>query len=109
MPLAISVQVTARAATVVVRGDLDLTTLPDLTARLRPVLNGRPEGLVFDMTGVGFMDCAAARLIAGTAGSLPPGRLPVLRSPGRLVRRLLDLTELAGHVQVEGGEEPDEH
>lgn len=100
--LAVNVQVTAGVVTVVISGDLDIATAPSLTAHLRPTMDGRPQRLVFDMAGVGFIDCATARLIAGTARSLPPGRRPVLRSPSPLVRRVLELTGLARRFEIEG-------
>lgn len=85
--------------TVVIRGDLDLTSTPSLAARLAPVLASRPRRLVFDLAQVGFTDVAAARLIISTSRSLP-GR-PVIRAPGLLVRRLLELTGLDGHCEIE--------
>ena len=54
----------------------------------------RPQRLVFDLTRVTFMDCAAARLIAGTDRWLPDGQRPVLRHPSAEVRRVLELTGL---------------
>lgn len=85
--------------TVVIRGDLDLCSTPSLAARLGPVLASRPRRLVFDLARVGFIDCAAARLITSTSRSLP-GR-PVIRSPGPLVRRVLELTGLDSRCEIE--------
>jgi anti-sigma B factor antagonist len=87
--------------TVVICGELDAATLPALSARLAEVLAARPRHLVFDLAHVGFIDCAATRLIASTAGLLPTGGRPVLRHPSPAVRRILDLTNLADDCDVE--------
>jgi anti-anti-sigma factor len=87
--------------TVVLSGELDLTSIPSLAAHLEQVLARQPRGLVFDMTRVGFLDCAAARLITGTRASLPGGRRPVLRGPGPEAARLLDLTGLAADCEIQ--------
>lgn len=90
---------TATVTTVVIRGDLDLSSTPALAARLAPVLASGPRRLVFDLAQAGFIDCAAARLITGTSRALP-GR-PVIRAPGPLVRRVLELTGLDSHCEIE--------
>lgn len=94
------VDLTGGQATIAVRGDLDLATTPTLAKELVPVLAARPQRLTFDLGGVGFMDCAAARLIAGAGGSLPPGTRPAVRHAGPLVRRILELTGLASHCDL---------
>jgi anti-anti-sigma factor len=91
--------------TVVLSGELDLTAVPSLAAHLEQVLARQPRSLVFDMTRVGFLDCAAARLIAGTRPSLPGGRRPVLRQPGPEACRLLGLTGLAAGFEIQHGRE----
>ena len=88
--------------TVVLSGELDLTVVPSLAAHLEQVLARKPRSLVFDMTRVGFLDCAAARLIAGTRPSLPGGRRPVLRHPGPEAGRVLELTGLASDCEIQG-------
>jgi anti-sigma B factor antagonist len=98
-PLDIEVYATAALTTVVISGDLDLLSAPALAARLVPVLASRPPRLVFDLAHVHFIDCAAVRLIAGTARSLPGP--PVIRCPAALVRRVLKLTGLDAHCEFE--------
>jgi anti-anti-sigma factor len=93
---------TTGAATVVLSGELDLAAAPSLSEHLAQVLARKPRYLVFDMTRVGFLDCAAARLIAGTGRSLPEGR-PVLRGPGRQASRILELTGLAADCEIVPG------
>jgi anti-anti-sigma factor len=91
----------AGTTTVVISGELDLTVMPPLAEQLARVLAGNPQQLIFDMARVGFIDCASARLIAGTGHSLPDGRRPVIRSPSPAARRVLELTGLDTCCQVE--------
>jgi anti-anti-sigma factor len=92
---------TAGTTTVVISGELDFTVTPPLAERLAQVLAGNPQQLVFDLARVGFIDCASARLIAGTGSFLPDGRRPVIRSPSPAARRILELTGLDARCQVE--------
>jgi anti-sigma B factor antagonist len=100
-PLAVEETMTDGTVMVVIRGELDLTTTPLLCRHLAQIRDGRPRRLVFDMSGVDFMDCATARLIARTALFLPEGRRPVIQRPSRVVRRLLELTGVAAHCEVD--------
>jgi anti-anti-sigma factor len=88
-------------ATIVLSGDLDLTGVPALAEHLAQILARMPRHLVFDMTRVSFLDCAAARVIAGTARSLPEGHRPVLRRPAPEVGRLLELTGLDADCEIQ--------
>jgi anti-sigma B factor antagonist len=91
----------AGTATVVISGELDFTSAPFLAEQLAPILARKPRRLVFDLAQVGFIDCASARLIVGTGQNLPDGGQPVIRRPGPVVRRILELTGLDAHCQVE--------
>jgi anti-anti-sigma factor len=93
--------ITPGLTTVVVTGDLDAATMSVLSARLDQVMAGRPQRLVFDLAQVGFIDCAATRLITGSGALLPGGGRPVLRRPSPAVRRILDLTDLGAGCEVE--------
>ena len=58
-------------------------------------------GIAFDLAGVSFMDCAAARLIVDTGRRLPGGGRTVIRSATPAVRRLLALTGLDASCEFE--------
>jgi anti-anti-sigma factor len=88
--------------TVVLSGDLDPVTSSLLRQRLAQALDERPQRLVFDMAQVGFIDCAAARLIVGTGRYLPAGSRPVIQRPSPAVCRVLKLTGLDAHCELEG-------
>ena len=99
----VAIKVEARPGTtiIVVKGELDLVTMPSLAEQLTLALRDRPGRLVFDLTETYFMDCGSARLIAEAGQGLPGGR-PVIRSPGPGVRRILELTGLDAYCEIEG-------
>lgn len=101
-PMVIEAAVSAGTVTIVISGELDAATTPLLARRLAQILADGPQRLVFDMAGVGFIDCAAARLIVGTGRCLPTGRRPVIRRPSPAVRRMLELTGLAARCEADG-------
>jgi anti-anti-sigma factor len=80
---------------VAINGDLDVTTMAALTDHLAGLADLRPARLVIDLSGVSYLDCGSAWLLASTAALLPAGQQPVLSSARPLVRRMLELTELA--------------
>ena len=87
---------------VVLSGELDVMTASILRQHLARIVDQEPQHLIFDMARVGFIDCAAVRLIASTGRSLPAGRRPVIRSPTTAVRRILQITGLDAYFVVEG-------
>jgi anti-anti-sigma factor len=96
--------------TAVVRllGDLDITVASALWQQLAELADKKPDRLVFDMTAVGFLDCAAARVLFRASRVMLPDGKPVIRSPCPLVRTLLERTgwdtqcELAGNSPSPG-------
>lgn len=99
----VTIEVEARpgTTTIVVRGELDLVTMPFLAAQLALAVRDRPGRLVFDLSGTRFMDCGSARLIAAAGQWLPDGGRPVIRRPRPGVRRVLELTGLDAHCEIE--------
>ena len=97
----IEVETGPGVTTIVIKGELDLVTMPYLATRLTLALRDRPGRLVFDLSGTHFMDCGSARLIAGAGQRLPGGGRPVIRRPGPGVRRILELTGLDAHCEIE--------
>jgi anti-anti-sigma factor len=99
-PLTVVATVAAGTAVVVISGELDLMTMPSLAGHLARILDMKPQRLIFDMSRVGFLDCFAARLLVSTGQFLPDGRA-VIRRPGPVVRRILELTGLHAQCEVE--------
>jgi anti-anti-sigma factor len=100
-PPVVEETVTGETVIVVLRGEFDVTGEDFLSARLERIRQGRPRRLVFVMTQVAYMDCAAARLIAGTGRWLPAGVKPVIGSPSPIVRRVLQLSGIAAACEFE--------
>ena len=88
-------------ATLVLAGELDLTTVPALARHLEQVLARQPRRLVLDLAQVTFVDVAAARLLAGTTRPQPAAGPPVLRRAGPETRRILALTGLDALCQFD--------
>jgi anti-anti-sigma factor len=88
-------------AIITITGDIDATTLPLLSAQLQQILAARPRPLVFDLSNVGFLDCAAAESIVHPYPWPPAGPKPVLRDPAPGVLRLLDITGFSGQCVIE--------
>jgi anti-anti-sigma factor len=97
----IEVEACPGTTTVVVRGELDLATMPFLAAQLALAVQDRPRRLVFDLGGTHFMDCGSARLIASAGQWLPGGGRPVIRRPRPGVLRVLEITGLGAHCEIE--------
>ena len=99
----VTIEVEARPGitTIVVKGELDLVTMPYLATRLTLAIRDRPGRLVFDLSETHFIDCGSARLIAGAGQRLPGGGRPVIRRPGPGVRRVFELTGLDAHCEIE--------
>jgi anti-anti-sigma factor len=100
-PPGFTVTVTEGTVTVVLSGEFDVTTEGFLTSRLAYVRRERPRRLIFDTARVTFIDCASARLIAGTGAWLPPGVKPVIACPGPVVRRVFQASGLDARCELE--------
>jgi len=101
-PLVIEAEAGPEGVTMVITGELDLTTRPVLAERLSAVLCARPPRLILDLAGTGFIDCGSARLIVSAGQFLPPGRRLIIRHPSRAVRRVLELTAFGTGCEIEG-------
>lgn len=93
--LSVSVDGTA----VVVDGEVDAHTCPDLAAALDP-LPGSGDVRV-DVSGVGFMDSSGLRALIGAhqAAEAADRRLVVAR-PSPAVLRLIEISGLSDHLHI---------
>jgi anti-anti-sigma factor len=83
---------TRGTVTVVLRGEFDVTSGDFLSRCLERIRAARPLRLIFETAQVTFMDCASARLIAETGRWLPADVKPVIHSPSRIMRRVLEVS-----------------
>jgi anti-anti-sigma factor len=87
------------SVTLVLSGDLDLSTEATLAARLNDIRAGRPRQVIFDLSRVSYTDLGALRaLVTGHrgGGELPP----LLCHPPPVVLRLLEVSGLAEHCII---------
>jgi anti-anti-sigma factor len=86
--------------TVVLRGELDVTIEGFLHGRLSWIREMGPTRLVFETAQVTYLDCASARLIAGTGDWLPAGVKPVVNNPSPVVRRVLQASGIGAFCEL---------
>ena len=100
--LTVNIVIDGTQSLVAVRGEIDLATAPLLEATIRAAIDQGCTQVLFDASGVAFMDCSGLRSILGAAERLGrDGGDLVIRSPSAHVTRLLDLTGVDAIVHIE--------
>lgn len=89
-------QLTADHDRIVLVGELDLHTAPLLEAELTRAPSGTVE---VELSEVTFIDSSGLRVLVAERQKRGPDGL-VLRAPSAVVRRLLEVTGLDGHLRV---------
>ena len=96
---------TGSTVLVALSGELDLATAPQLRSCLAPLVTARtaPDELVLDLSALTFLDASgiSALLTVQRALAARGGRL-ALRSPSRLVRRVVKVLDLDGLLPIVG-------
>lgn len=89
----------------VLSGDFDVRCTSEVRYAIYRHLEGHPEGVVLEMSGVSAIDVTAMRLLAvATRHAWLTGHQLRLRNPGPRVRRMMHLSRLAHAVDVEKAE-----
>jgi anti-anti-sigma factor len=99
-PPVFEVVVTGETVIVLLRGELDVTFEGFLYGRLSRIREMKPSRLVFEMAQVTYLDCASARLIAGTGDWLPAGVKPAVSRPSPIVRRVLQASGIGALCEL---------
>ncbi|MER5448670.1 STAS domain-containing protein [Streptomyces sp. NPDC002766] len=97
-----TVRVVAGRTVVALRGEIDLLTVPSLSARLDELTAGRRPDLVVDLRDVSFIDCSGLGMLCRARNRVvaQEGRLRLVTdSPG--FRRLLPPAGLAGVFELD--------
>lgn len=81
-----------------VSGELDSSNAGALEATIGPIAAEHPERLVFDLSGLRFMDSAGIAVLVGVAAQVEAVQL---RQPSQVVRRVIELTGLTGVLPIE--------
>lgn len=77
-----------------VAGELDLASAPQVSALAKAVLEGNPAEVVFDLSGLEFMDSSGLRVLLEVANQVDSVVVP---APSLAVRRVI---ESAGVDQI---------
>lgn len=79
-------------------GEIDVSNVDLLRATIEPAIETAPERVVFDLTGLEFMDSSGVALLlhaATRAGSVH------LRRPSSIVRRIIEITGLTDVLHID--------
>ena len=79
-------------------GEIDISNVDPLRATIEPVVEQAPERVVFDLSGLDFMDSSGIALllhVAARAGSVH------LRGTSTLVRRILEVSGLSDILHID--------
>lgn len=85
-------------ALVILAGELDSSNVASLEATIASITAEHRERLVFDLSGLRFMDSAGIAVLIDAAAKVDAVRL---RDPSPVVRRVIELTGLSGVLPIE--------
>jgi anti-anti-sigma factor len=89
-------------AVLALRGEVDLTTAPELAVQIDVAIDQGHRFVVLDLAGLEFMDSSGLDVIDSSAQRLAEsGGALSIRSPSAMVRRLLTLVGLLDLVRIE--------
>src|ERR1700733_4486818 len=83
---------------VILSGELDSSNADSLEATVAPITAEPPELLIFDLSGLRFIDSAGIAVLIGVAGKVNAVRL---RRPSPIVRRVIEITGLSEVLHIE--------
>ena len=83
---------------VTVSGELDISNAGALESAVASISAQRPERIIFDLSGLRFMDSAGIAVLIGAAASVEAVQV---RHPSPAIRRVLELTGLSDVLSVE--------
>jgi anti-sigma B factor antagonist len=79
-------------------GELDSSNAGSLEAAVASITAQHPERLIFDLSGLRFMDSAGIAVLIRAAANVNAIHL---RDPSPIVRRLIEVTGLSGVLPIE--------
>jgi anti-anti-sigma factor len=85
-------------AIVTVSGELDISNAGTLEHAVASITAEHPERLIFDLSGLRFMDSAGIAVLLDAAGKV---KAVHLRDPSPAVRRVVELTGLSDVLSIE--------
>lgn len=97
--LAVSDQPDGAGLVLALGGELDLASLPDVSAQLDALLDSERRPVRLDLADLTFMDSSGVTLLVRIANHAESVRTVHARQP---VRRVLEVLGLAGRLGLEG-------
>jgi anti-sigma B factor antagonist len=89
---AVTVAIDNGTCVITVVGDVDISTVAQLTEAIDRALAGAPREVVFDLSGVRFMDSSGLAAMV----TVPAAGAPVsVRSASHIARRVIEVSGLA--------------
>jgi anti-sigma B factor antagonist len=85
---------------VVVRGDVDMATAPQLRSLLDELVDAGVTTIVLDCRALEFLDSSGIGVLVAARKRLGDQGQLVIDSPPAHVRKVLDITGVAGHLTV---------
>jgi anti-anti-sigma factor len=86
------------AQVVVLAGELDSSNAATLQERVASIPSQPAQPLIFDLTGLRFMDSAGIAVLIGAAAKASSMSL---RNPSPIIRRVLEATGLSGVLSIQ--------
>ncbi|WP_410657376.1 STAS domain-containing protein [Amycolatopsis sp. lyj-112] len=83
-----------------VRGDIDISTSPQLQNSVNELLKGNPRAVMIDMTNVGFCDSSGLSALVHLNNQCTASDIDLKLAPSRVVRRAIELTGLTSTLTM---------
>ena len=87
-------------ASVVVRGEVDMATAPQLREALFGIVDGGATSIAIDCRGLEFLDSSGIGVLIAVRKRLGDGGALTLEAPPAHVRKVLELTGVTDHVTI---------
>jgi anti-sigma B factor antagonist len=98
-PFSVAVESMNGNAVVVLAGELDMDTAPQLIRILEPLVEKGPTEIVLDFSGVTFVDSSGIAVLVGSQNQLSEqGRRIRVRAPRPQALRVFEVTGLTGFM-----------
>jgi anti-sigma B factor antagonist len=88
------------AATIVVRGEIDMATAPQLRERMMEVVDAGVTSISVDCRGLEFLDSSGIGVLIAVRKRLGDDGVLTLEAPPAHVRKVLELTGVTEHVTI---------
>jgi anti-sigma B factor antagonist len=91
----------SRCPVAVVRGEIDLATVPQMVQCLESIVTMAPDALVFDFGEVSFFGATGIGALVSIRNALPSRSRIIVRRPRPIVGLVLTITEMESLCSIE--------